>query len=97
MNSLFEQIPAFAQIGWRLRFQNELNFLGDICNICDLQRERHAPARSHGVNYNWERGFFPVNNRLLEQQCFSAAGRFHFAICPLGNQQIRIDRYGNAF
>ena len=36
MNSLFEQIPTFAQIGWRLRFQDELNFLGDISNVPDL-------------------------------------------------------------
>ena len=42
MNSLLEQTPAFAQIGWRFRFQDELNFLRDIFDVCDLQRQ--APS-----------------------------------------------------
>src|SRR5205807_9050031 len=67
MNSLLEQIPSFAQIGWRLRFQDELKFLVDVSNVCDLQRERHAPARPHGINSNLERGFPPVDTALLKQ------------------------------
>src|SRR5439155_26296029 len=78
MNSLLEQIPSFAQIGWRLRFQDELKFLGDVSNVCDLQRERHPLPGTHGVDCNWERGFPPVDNRLLEQQRFSTAARLHF-------------------
>ena len=36
MNSLFEQTPTFAQIGWRLRFQDKLNFLRNVSNVRDL-------------------------------------------------------------
>ena len=36
--------------------------------------------------------FFPFDNRLLKQQSFSAAGRFHLAVCPFGNEQFGIDR-----
>ena len=36
MNSLFKQIPAFAQISWRLCFQDELNFARDIFDVGNL-------------------------------------------------------------
>ena len=34
---------------------------------------------------------------MLEQQRFAAAGRFHLAIGPFGDQQFGIDRDGDAF
>ena len=67
MNSLFKQVPAFAKISWRFCFQDELNFLGDVSDVCNLQRQRHTSARTHGVDGNRERGFFFVDNRVLEQ------------------------------
>ena len=66
MNSLFEQGPTFAQVGWRFGFKNKLNFLCDVCHVGHLQRERHAAARAHRVDCDWELRFFSVDNRLLE-------------------------------
>jgi len=54
MNSLFEQVPAFAKIGRRFCFQDELNFPGDIFDVFNLKRHCHAAARSHRVNRNSE-------------------------------------------
>jgi hypothetical protein len=54
MNSLFEQVPAFAQISRRFCFQNELNFAGNIFYVCNLKRECHSAARSHRVDCNGE-------------------------------------------
>jgi hypothetical protein len=36
MNSLLEQIPAFAEIGRWFCFQNELNFPGDVFDVWNL-------------------------------------------------------------
>ena len=54
MNSLFEQVPAFAEISRRFSFQNELNFPGDIFDVCNLKRQCHAAARPHRVNCDGE-------------------------------------------
>ena len=54
MNSLFEQVPAFAQIGRRFCFQDELNFPGDIFDLFNLKRQCHAAARPHRVDCNGE-------------------------------------------
>jgi hypothetical protein len=54
MNSLLEQIPAFAEIGGRFCFQNELNFLGDVFDVWNLERKRHSAARSHRVDCDGE-------------------------------------------
>ena len=46
IESLFEQAPAFAQIGGRFRLQDQLNFLGEVFDAFDLQ----APSPSDGAN-----------------------------------------------
>ena len=38
----------------------------------------------------------PSIDRLLEKQRLAAAGRFHFAICPFADDQIGLDRNGDA-
>src|SRR4029453_11726975 len=44
IDSLLEQTPTLPQIGWRLRFEDELNFLGDISDVPDLQGKLHPPS-----------------------------------------------------
>jgi hypothetical protein len=34
---------------------------------------------------------------LLEKKRFPAAGRFHLAVCPFRDEQIRVDRNADAF
>ena len=36
VDSLFEKGPTFTEIGWRFRFQDELNLSRDIFNIGNL-------------------------------------------------------------
>ena len=38
----------------------------------------------------------PSIDRLLEEQRFAAAGRFHLAVGPFRDQQIGLDRNGDA-
>ena len=54
MDALLEQAPAFAQIGWRFRFEDQLNLLREIIDTFPLQRHRHAALRSHGVDGDGE-------------------------------------------
>ena len=96
MNALLEQAPAFAQISWRFRFEDELNLLREIIDTFPLQRHRHAALRSHGVDSDGELRCLAVDDWLLEKQRFASAGRFHFAICPFADDQIGIDRNRNA-
>ena len=97
MDALLEQAPAFAQIGRRFRLENELNLLRDIVDAFPLQRHRHSPSRAHRVDGDGEFRCLAVDDRLLEKQRFSAAGRFHFAIGPFADDQIGIDRDRDAF
>src|SRR5947208_15362922 len=97
MNSLLEQTPPFAEIGWWFRFQDELNLLGDIWDVRDLQVQRHPAARSLRIDRDREFRFFSIDGRLLEKKRFSPIRRFHFAVRPFCNEQIRVDRYGDAF
>jgi hypothetical protein len=92
MNSLFKQIPAFAEICGRFCFQDELNLACDIFDVRNLQCHRHPAARPQGVNCDRKFRFFSIHNRLLEQQSFSAIWRFHLAIRPFRNEQFGIDR-----
>src|SRR6266566_4462865 len=96
MNSLLEQTPTLAKVGWRFCFQDELNFLSDVSNVRDLQGKRHPVARSHCVDCDREFRFFPLDNRLLKEESFSAAGRLHLAVCPFRNKQVRVHRNGDA-
>ena len=96
INSLLEQTPTFAQIGRRFRFQDELNFLRDVSDVRDLQGKRHPPARSHGIDRNREFRFSSIDNRLLEKKRLATARRFHLAICPFCNEQVRVDRNSDA-
>jgi hypothetical protein len=50
IESLFEEAPPFAQIGWRFCLEDKLNFLRKIFDAADLQRHRHAFPRSHRVD-----------------------------------------------
>ncbi len=97
MNSLLEQTPTFAQIGWRFCFQNELNLLGDICDVRDLQGQRNPAARSHRIDRDREFRFSSIDDRLLEKKRLPPSRRFHFAVSPFCNEQIRVDRDGDAF
>ena len=74
MNSLFEQTPAFAQIGRRFCFENQLNLLCDLCNAFAAERHRDPFMRAHRVDRHWKFRNFPINDRLLEEQGLSAAG-----------------------
>ena len=82
MDALLEQAPAFAQIGRRFRLEDELNLLREIVDAFDLQRQRHAASRAHGVDRDRELARLAVDQRLLEKQRLAAVGRFHFAIGP---------------
>jgi len=97
MNPLFEQTPTFSQIGRRFCFQDELNFLRNVSNVCDLQRQSHAAAGSHRVDRHWEFRFSSIDNRLLEKNRFPTIRRFHFAVRPFCNEQIGVDRNSDAF
>ncbi len=96
IQSLLKQAPAFAQIGRRFRFQDELNLLREIFHAVDLQRERHAPARAHRVDGDRKLRRLAVDRRLFEEQRLPATGRFHLAIRPFRDQQIGIDRNRDA-
>ena len=92
MNALLEQTPAFPQISWRFRLEDELNLLREIIHAFALQRHRHAASRAHGVDGDRELRRLAVDDRLFEKQRFAPIGRFHFAICPFADDQIGIDR-----
>jgi hypothetical protein len=96
MDSLLEQTPTFPQIGWRFRFEDELNFLDDFSDIPDLQGKRHSPSRSHRIDCNGEFRFFSIDNRLLEKKRFATTRRLHLAICPFCNEQVCVDRNSDA-
>jgi hypothetical protein len=96
MDSLLEQTPTLPQIGWRFRFEDELNFLGDISDVPDLQGKLHPPSRSHRIDCNGEFRFFSIDNRLLEKKRFATARRLHLAVRPFCNEQICVDRNNDA-
>ena len=97
VDSLLEQVPAFAQIGRRFRLQNQLNFLRDFIDALAPQRHGHAAARTHRVDGDGEFCFLSVNHRFLEEKSFAATRRFHFPVSPFGDEQVGVDRDGNAF
>src|SRR5437667_11629861 len=97
MNSLLQPTPPFAEIGWWFRFQDELNLLGDICDVRDLQGQRHSAPGSHRIDRDREFRFFSIDDRLLEKKRLSPSMRFHFAVRPFCDKQIRVDRDGAAF
>jgi hypothetical protein len=73
-----------------------LNFPGDIFDVRNLERERHAMMRPHRIDRDGKLGFFPIDNRLFEQNSLSTTRRFHFTISPFGDEQICIDRDSDA-
>ena len=96
MNALFEQTPAFAQIGWRFCFEDELNFLRDLVDTFASKRHRNPLAGTHRVDRDRKFGNRSVHDRLLEQQRLSARRRFHLAVGPFADEQIGVDRFGDA-
>jgi hypothetical protein len=89
---LFEEAPSFPQISRRFRLQDELNFLRQVFDVPELQRHRHAPARSHCVDGDRELRRLAIDRRLLEEQRLSALRRFHLAVCPFADDQVCFDR-----
>ena len=96
MNSLFQQRETFAQIGRRFCFENQLNFLRDLFNALAAERHCDPLARAHRVNRHRKFRNLSINQWLLEEQRLSTAGRFHLAVGPFGNQQVGVDRVGDA-
>ena len=96
IQSLFEQAPSFSQICRRFRFENELNLLRKIFHAAHLQRHRHALPRSQRIDRQRKLRRFAIDSRLLEEQRLSTAGRFHLAIRPFADNQVGLDRDGNA-
>ena len=96
IESLLEEAPAFAKIRRRFRFQDELNFLSEVFNVFQLKRHRHSPVRSHGVDRYWKFRKLPVDQRFLKKQRLPATRRFHLAIGPIANEQVRLDWHRNA-
>ena len=97
MESLLEQAPAFAQIGRRFRLQDELNLLREVVDA--VEPAAPAPcARVEPIVLIATGNFdgLPSISGLLEEQRLAAAGRFHLAIRPFRNEQIGIDRNGDA-
>src|SRR3954468_5551930 len=96
VDTLFEQVPAAAEIGWRLRLKDELNLLRDFIHILASERHGHATARTHRVDCDGKVRRLAVDNRFLEKQRFSASRRLHLTVSPFADEQIGIDRKRNA-
>src|SRR2546430_2860174 len=54
MNPLFEQTPAFAQIGRRFCFENKLNLLCDLFNAFAAERHRDPLTLAHRLDRHWK-------------------------------------------
>ncbi len=96
METLLEQIPAAAEVGGRFGLEDQLNLSRKISNVVQLERHRHSPGRSHGVDSQREVRFTSVDKRSLEEQSLAASCGFHLAVGAFRNQQIGVDRKGDA-
>jgi hypothetical protein len=94
---LFEEAPAFPQIGRRLRFEDKLNLLREIFDTSHLQRHGHALPRSQSINGQRKLRRLPIHGRLLEEQRLPAVRRLHLPIRPFADDQIGIDWHRNPF
>ena len=97
VNSLFEQSKTFAQIGRWFCLEDKLNFLRNFVRALASQGHGDSPARSHRIDGHRKFRFCPIDNRLLEQKRLAPAGRFHFPVGPCRDEQIGINREGDAF
>ena len=90
--TLQRQIPRRAQVRRRLRFQKQLHLAGERFDFIQPQRQRHPSMRAHRIHRQRETGGPAVDCRLLEKESATSAGRFHFAVSPLGDLQLRCHR-----
>src|ERR1700736_6542226 len=97
MDALFEQVPAFAQIGRRLCLEDELNFLRDVLDRVNLQGQRHPLIRTHRIDRDRKSRRFAIYHGLFKEQCLPTARRLHLAVSPVTDHQIGINRHTDAF
>jgi hypothetical protein len=86
-----EQFHRLLQRSRRLGFHERTEFGGGFVHGIRAHAHGHALVRTQRVDGHRKRRRLAVDGGLLDEQRLAAGGRFHFAVCQLGDFEFRGD------
>ena len=96
VDTLAQKAPCGAEVGGRLRLENQLHLLGQLVNRVKAESQCHSTLRAHGVDSQWEARDNTIDRGLLEEQRFATARTLHLTVGHFCNLQFAGDWDGDA-